>query len=717
MSEQHLNISSSSKSYELLESRYISMAQVHEETEAALMRERALRSDLVAQEVDDIRAKLRDEIMAELKVQLQREYSEREAQLQKEYSEREAQLDKEQAEVAKERADVELKRHALDESRRNLDNERMRMASDREKMLESLERKTIELQLQFQATIEEKTREISGQGIMRLEGLTVTLIDAVNAGRSGDLDSASRYLSAFEQELHRVNDEFVEKLHKENDDLKKAVLSKSQQNAVLVRNAYLKKHEGFALTDEERTIIQKRNDLLPLNERERSEYNQAVAKVKEYEERVRAEKAARRLSGQDSHGRNPIPANFLRLNPILLFPEGYNERDCDIIGWKIHEEVVPIKERYMVRVTKRAVVVLKSDADRKPLTAPLPEGIIYKSCASPELLAQLEYRRFCLHLPWYRQEKMMRQEGFPLNRSTMCDWHEVVCDELTSLYECQINEVMKSRCLAADGCPMPMIDNEKHRTVNKYLVEIRSIDSGIPIFRAAPPELFKGNWRGKAVIQHYLKDWKGEALMCDACPSYDWLKKESGVTLCRCAAHSRREVERALGESRLLAEEALLVYQQIYALEAMVKYYELSGDAISDFRCQYELPLWSYLYKWCLENLPKVNEGSLINKAINYILRHFDELTAYINIPEMPLDNNDTERCIREMVMGKQAYLFCESEEACYNSAMMYTFFGACKVLNKNPERWLAYVLKRIKTWPKDRLIELLPQNWIDTEN
>ncbi len=695
MSEQQPNMSSVSKSYELLKARYLDMAQAHEETEAALMRERALRSDLVAQGVDDIRATLREEIMAELKAQLDAEY----------------------AEVAKERADVEFERQALDEARKTLDNDRLKMASEKEKMLESLERKTVELQLQFQSAIEEKTREISSQGIMRLEALTITLTNAVNAGRSGDLDSASRYLSEFEEELHKVNDEFIKKLHKENDDLKKAVLSKSQQNAVLVRNAYLKKHEGFALTEEERAVIQKRNDLLPLNDKERSEYNHAVAKVKEYEDRVRAEREARRLAGKDSHGRNPIPANLLRLDPVLLYPEGYNKDDYDIIGWKTHEEVVPIKERYMVRVTKRAVVALKSDVDRKPLTAPLPEGIIYKSCASAELLAQLEYRRFFLHLPWYRQERMMRQEGFPLNRSTMCDWHKDVCDELNGLYECQIEEVMKSRYLAADGCPMPMIDNEKHRTVNKYLVEIRSIDTGVPIFRAAPPELFKGNWRGKAVIQHYLKDWKGEALMCDACPSYDWLKKEPDVTLCRCAAHSRREVERAKDESRLLAEEALLVYQQIYALEAMIKYYELSDVAITDFRSRYELPLWNYLYKWCLENLPKVKDGSRIEKAINYILRHFDELTAYINIPEMPLDNNDCERGIREMVMGKQAYLFCESEEACYNSAMMYTFFGACKVLNKNPERWLAYVLKHIKTWPKDRLVELLPQNWVDIEN
>ena len=68
---------------------------------------------------------------------------------------------------------------------------------------------------------------------------------------------------------------------------------------------------------------------------------------------------------------------------------------------------------------------------------------------------------------------------------------------------------------------------------------------------------------------------------------------------------------------------------------------------------------------------------------------------------EMPIDNTDTERLIRDMVMGKKSYLFCRDLDACRWAAMMYSLFGACKVLGKNPERWLSYVLKNIKTTPK----------------
>lgn len=40
----------------------------------------------------------------------------------------------------------------------------------------------------------------------------------------------------------------------------------------------------------------------------------------------------------------------------------------------------------------------------------------------------------------------------------------------------------------------------------------------------------------------------------------------------------------------------------------------------------------------------------------------------------------------------------------------MYSLFGVCKVLTKNPERWLVYVLHHIKTTPKDKLYMLLPE-------
>lgn len=543
------------------------------------------------------------EYVADLETDLMRERADRASILAAEREEMAASLRKEiEKEFENRRMEIEQMSKRAEEAMRNLD-------AQREKMLDEIESKAAEYRIKAEAALQMKFEELEAQRKSSHQELTETLTKAVESLNGGDRDTAYRYLLEARDKTLAQDAVIREKILRQNEELKAKMQSKSQQNAKFIRNLYLKKHEGFALTDEESRIIGRRQDLLPMTDKEREEYNVGLEIVNKYRDRIRAEKESAKEEGKASH---------------------------------------------------------------------------------------------CGH------------ECFPLNPSSMCDWHTETCNLLDDLYQCQIDEVMKSPYLAADGCPMPMIDNEKHMTVNKYLVSIRSVVTGIPIFRAAPSELFKGNWRGKSVIQYYLKDWIGKALLCDACQSYDWLKKVPGVILCRCVAHWRREVEAALKESRELAEELMLYIQYIYVQEAFAKHDNLKGDELKEFRNTYERPIWNTIYKWCCLKLPDLREGSLIQKAVRYFLRRNDELTAYLDIPEMPIDNNDCERNIREMVMGKKAYLFCENEQSCYRAAMMYTFLGACKVTGKDPCKWMTHVLRHIKTWTKDRLVELLPQNWSD---
>ena len=55
-----------------------------------------------------------------------------------------------------------------------------------------------------------------------------------------------------------------------------------------------------------------------------------------------------------------------------------------------------------------------------------------------------------------------------------------------------------------------------------------------------------------------------------------------------------------------------------------------------------------------------------------------------------------------------------ESEYADERAAMMYSFFGVCKVKGKNPERWLAYVLDHMGSTKDEDLYKLLPEFWED---
>ena len=339
------------------------------------------------------------------------------------------------------------------------------------------------------------------------------------------------------------------------------------------------------------------------------------------------------------------------------------------------------------------------------------ESLFWKCHATAELVAKMENAKYVLHQPFNRQIKKMAQDGFPMAAATMDDWHQAACGMIEPLYELQKKRVFSSMLLAGDGSPFPIINSEKHKTVGHYLIQYRSVTTGIPVFLV---NTHNKCGRGKADIMDNLKDWTGNVFMCDAYAGYDWMKKIDGLVLCRCVAHARRMAERSLRENPQLSQTALLFYQDPYLVEEIIKEKGLTGEEKARFRQEHAGPIWETFRAWAANTILDVPKDSLIFRALNYLLRNYDELTHYLSIPEMPIDNTDTERLIRDMVMGKKSYLFCRDLDACRRAAMMYSLFGACKVLGKNPERWLSYVLKNIKTTPKDKLYTLLPEFWED---
>lgn len=57
-------------------------------------------------------------------------------------------------------------------------------------------------------------------------------------------------------------------------------------------------------------------------------------------------------------------------------------------------------------------------------------------------------------------------------------------------------------------------------------------------------------------------------------------------------------------------------------------------------------------------------------------------------------------------------YMFAGSHKAAQRAAMMYSFFGICKLHGVNPRQWLTDVLNRLPDHSVLNPDELLPNNW-----
>ena len=571
--------------------------------------------------------------------------------------------------------------------------------------------------------IEEARQKAESNGIAKMAAMMDSFIKAFIEMTEGNIPEGQTLLKQYQDAAKEAEANLKEELKVALDKAEKKAGKKSQHIESLVRMLFTQKSERFIMKEEEREpLLQSVIESLELTDKEKEEFKECNRKIREYRQR---KQDARLLRGEKKgHGRNPIPDTMPQLPAIYVYPECYygHEEEYRIVHTDdVKEVIMPAPAKYFIQQYIFPSIVRKDDPYDKLLKHPRSQGVTWKSPYSEELRSQILTEKYVFHIPANRQIKRFKMDGLEMAASTMDDIIEGTCDIIEPLYRLQHQRVMKAMLLAADGSPIPVLDNEKHKTVKQYMIEYRSIDTGIPVFLSTPPmEGIKGvsNGRGRKIIEANLSEWTGQALMCDAYAGYDWVKK-AGRVLCRCDAHARRKFESALKENPKLAKVGMMLHQQIYAVEEMIKAHEketgqkMTADEKVQFRNDNARPLWDTLRLWCAKEIIDLTQETKIYEAMNYLLRHYDELTAYLDIADMPLDN--TERSIRDMVMGKKAYLYCRNYESVDRACIMYSLFGACKVLGKNPERWLTYVLKHIDTTPKEDLHKLLPEEWEET--
>ena len=240
------------------------------------------------------------------------------------------------------------------------------------------------------------------------------------------------------------------------------------------------------------------------------------------------------------------------------------------------------------------------------------DAVLAKSYFSNELASKMAVDKYVNHMPFYRQLEQMKRDGWDVAKATVNDVHKKVCLALEDLYRLQVDVVMSSEHLAADGCPMPVVDNDKHKTTGKYIVEYRSLDLGIPIF------IYEigthGNGRGAGVIKSHLLPWTGSLILCDGCQSYDWIAK-TGRVVCRCSAHARREFERAKTENVLLSNFGLASFQIIYGVEELIIELGLTGSDKIAYRKENAAIAWQSLLAWCVFTVNDVPQNSQMHKV------------------------------------------------------------------------------------------------------
>src|SRR5690606_37767795 len=136
-----------------------------------------------------------------------------------------------------------------------------------------------------------------------------------------------------------------------------------------------------------------------------------------------------------------------------------------------------------------------------------------------------------------------------------------------------------------------------------------------------------------------LGNFKGY-LQSDGYAVYEKYGKKKEVTHLACWAHARREFERAMDNDKAKAEKALLLIQQLYAVERQAKQEKLTPEQTKTLRLEKSLPVINELGKWIFKEIKNTLPKSQIGKAMAYAYARWDALSAYLYDGNLQIDTN-----------------------------------------------------------------------------
>jgi transposase len=408
-------------------------------------------------------------------------------------------------------------------------------------------------------------------------------------------------------------------------------------------------------------------------------------------------------------GRKPITPDLPRVQEIHDIPESEKICACGCTLTKIDEEIteqldfIPARAQVIQHVHCKYACKACEETIK---TAKGPKHPIPRSIASPGLLAHIAVSKYCDHLPLYRMEGILQRMGVDIARNTLSHWMIKVSELLLPIYKLLHYNIVTYDIGYADETPVQVLKEPNRAAESK---------SYMWVFIGGPPEK-------RSIIYHYnisrshtvplqiLDDFKGW-LHCDGHSAYDtYAKVNPAVILLGCWMHCRRkfyDVAKSI-KTEGLAHKAVKKIAKLYRIEDEIKQKCLSPQAVYEYRQQHAKPLLIEFKQWLDDNVHHIRPKSPLGDAFGYALNQWDKLTRYLKDGRLEMDNGESERKIKPFVMGRKAWLFCDSVAGAKAAEIIYSVIETVKYHKLEPYSYLRYVLTRLPYITTENELEAL---------
>jgi len=335
------------------------------------------------------------------------------------------------------------------------------------------------------------------------------------------------------------------------------------------------------------------------------------------------------------------------------------------------------------------------------VTADAPTRVYDKARYGPNLLAHVVTAKCADVLPINRQAKQLTRLGIPMARSTLNELFHRAAELLEPVVVRMQELVAQSSLVLADETSFRI----QHPGACRRGFIWTFIGAGLVLYR------YCANRSGETP-QRVLGGTTG-TLLVDGYTGYNHVCDVAGRERAGCLCHFRRYFFDALSTAPEAATHVLEVVVEIYKIERHAAKAGIVGtDAHLQLRQAETKPLMDELKTWLEEQKPWHPPKSPIGRAVGYGLNQWDALTRFLSDPTLPPDNNESERRLRIVALGRHNYLFAGHDTGAANLATLMSLVTTCESHGIDPQAYLADVLIRIQTHPQSRIDDLVPPRW-----
>jgi transposase len=326
--------------------------------------------------------------------------------------------------------------------------------------------------------------------------------------------------------------------------------------------------------------------------------------------------------------------------------------------------------------------------------------------AGAGVLAEVVASKFAEHVPHFRFEDISTRYGLYLPRSTLCDWVRNVADLLKPLYQLQKDLVRMAPVIWTDDTYVTFLGGEGPGSrKGRFWVYIGPTAFPYDVYDFTEDRKRDG-------LSRFLASYVGY-LQADAFSGYDGIYAGSGGQIIEvaCWAHSRRKFFEARSSSPAEASLILQMIRRLYEVEDRAR--PLDDIARLALRQAESVPILERIRDELDRLSSRLLPKSALAQAVTYASNQWRALCRYTEDGRLTIDNNVSERRLRDQAIGRKNWMFLGSAEAGPRAAVLCTIVAGAKRHRLEPWAYLHDVILQLSVDASpESLARLLPDRW-----